>query len=310
MGLAYSESGDYENAVEQFLGALEFKEGAEVHKQLAIAYSALENWDDASKHINKALGLNSNSSEYYRIAGEIAFEKKDYENALALYNHSLELNPKDSKSFYYYVHSLQGISRYKFIFFQFCTPDYSMMGLVLCKWDEWGDNLDQRIEDFLLEEIKDGSSQIPILQAIYFLRPQIFLQVATQAWTPGVSEGIVPFQLDKQKLIQSAATKIRIGNSFRKKTKVVDLCLLLLGYLSKHFGDHPIGHNIQGIFGLHDKNHFEIYVYSLGYNDKSTYRKTIQEGASHFLDVHHMDSKEIAEQIEKDGIHILIYTDG
>lgn len=79
-----------------------------------------------------------------------------------------------------------------------------------------------------------------------------------------------------------------------------------VGYLSRDFYDHPVGHLIAPLFGLHDRKRFDVHAYSFGPNDSSTYRRRIEEGCEHFHDVANLPLADLAARIRDDGIHILV----
>lgn len=79
-----------------------------------------------------------------------------------------------------------------------------------------------------------------------------------------------------------------------------------VGYLSRDFYDHPVGHLIYRLFGLHDRERFEVHTYSFGPNDKSIYRKRIESDCEQFHDVQMMSLSELDRQIRRDGIEILV----
>jgi predicted O-linked N-acetylglucosamine transferase (SPINDLY family) len=81
---------------------------------------------------------------------------------------------------------------------------------------------------------------------------------------------------------------------------------LKVGYLSRDFYDHPVGHLIYGLFGLHDREKFDVHVYSFGPNDSSTYRKRIENDCEHFRDVQAMSLNQLDTLMRKDGIQILV----
>ncbi|MBI5044636.1 MAG: tetratricopeptide repeat protein [Candidatus Levybacteria bacterium] len=87
-----------------------------------------------------------------------------------------------------------------------------------------------------------------------------------------------------------------------------------LGYISAHFGNHPITFTTASVIKNHDRSKFEVFVYSYGPNDKSTYRKNIENAASQFIDVTKLTDKEAAKKIFDDQIDILVdlsgYTQG
>ena len=94
---------------------------------------------------------------------------------------------------------------------------------------------------------------------------------------------------------------------FRAKHKSVRL---KVGYVSSDFGNHPLSHLMQSVFGLHNVHKFEVYCYSLSPSDKSHYEKRISRDAEHFVDISSMHSAEAAELINNHGIHVLINLNG
>jgi len=79
-----------------------------------------------------------------------------------------------------------------------------------------------------------------------------------------------------------------------------------IGYLSNDFRNHPVAHLIQRLFGVHDRNDFEIYGYSFGRDDGSEYRKVIAAGCDRFVDIREMSHADAARRIYEDRIHILV----
>jgi predicted O-linked N-acetylglucosamine transferase (SPINDLY family) len=92
----------------------------------------------------------------------------------------------------------------------------------------------------------------------------------------------------------------------RNSAIVADDTHLRIGYLSRDFRDHPVGHLLANAFALHDREKFEIYAYSYGPDDGSTYRKTIAEGVDHFVDARTMTDGELATHIAAAGIQVLV----
>lgn len=81
---------------------------------------------------------------------------------------------------------------------------------------------------------------------------------------------------------------------------------LKVAYLSRDFYDHPVAHQVQALFGLHDRSQFEIHAYSFGPNDASTYRRTIEHDCECFHDIARLSVVETEQRIRADGIHILV----
>lgn len=81
---------------------------------------------------------------------------------------------------------------------------------------------------------------------------------------------------------------------------------LRIGYLSRDFRDHPIGHLLGNVFALHDRTRFEVFAFSYGPDDGSVYCRSIAAAADHFIDAHAMTDGELAAHIVQAGIHVLI----
>jgi predicted O-linked N-acetylglucosamine transferase (SPINDLY family) len=81
---------------------------------------------------------------------------------------------------------------------------------------------------------------------------------------------------------------------------------LRIGYLSRDFRDHPVGHLLRSAFRRHDRSAFEVFAFSYGPDDNSVYRREIADSADHFIDAASMSDDELAQGIAAAGIHVLI----
>lgn len=83
-----------------------------------------------------------------------------------------------------------------------------------------------------------------------------------------------------------------------------------IGYISYDFRDHPTSLLVMGLLRHHNQDIFEIYGYCLSYDDGSALRRDIQSRFNHFKHVQNSSDEQIAEQIKKDQIDILIDLNG
>jgi predicted O-linked N-acetylglucosamine transferase (SPINDLY family) len=81
---------------------------------------------------------------------------------------------------------------------------------------------------------------------------------------------------------------------------------LRIGYLSRDFRDHPVGHLLRNAFALHDREQFDVHAFSFGPDDASVYRRSIAGCVDHFVDAAHLTDAQIADAIAGAGIHVLI----
>jgi protein O-GlcNAc transferase len=83
-----------------------------------------------------------------------------------------------------------------------------------------------------------------------------------------------------------------------------------VGYYSFDFRNHPVAHLTAELFSLHDRNAFEVFVYSYGPDDGHPARARIAASAEHFVDMHGQSIQQMAERIREDEIDILIDLSG
>jgi predicted O-linked N-acetylglucosamine transferase (SPINDLY family) len=83
-----------------------------------------------------------------------------------------------------------------------------------------------------------------------------------------------------------------------------------IGYLSGDWRDHAASHLACGLFKHHDREKFEITVFSYGPDDGSEYRRRIKEGVERFVDLQALNDPDAARTVHKLGVDILIDVQG
>lgn len=84
-----------------------------------------------------------------------------------------------------------------------------------------------------------------------------------------------------------------------------------VGYISPNLGDHSIGHITNRLFESHNRDRFEIYIYSTGRkHDQSIYKKNIQRSADRYLNLQGVEPSRAAAAIVDDEIDILVDLNG
>ncbi len=81
---------------------------------------------------------------------------------------------------------------------------------------------------------------------------------------------------------------------------------LRLGYLSSDFRDNALAHLTRRLYGLHDRERFEVFGFSLGPDDGSEYRHGIAADCDRFVDLAAASPAEAARRIREDGIDVLV----
>jgi tetratricopeptide (TPR) repeat protein len=85
---------------------------------------------------------------------------------------------------------------------------------------------------------------------------------------------------------------------------------LRIGYLSGDFRQHATSFLMSRLPGLHDRERFEVFVYSSGPGDDSAWRAEIINGADSFCEVGHFSALATAQRIAFDGIDLLVDLSG
>jgi predicted O-linked N-acetylglucosamine transferase (SPINDLY family) len=81
---------------------------------------------------------------------------------------------------------------------------------------------------------------------------------------------------------------------------------LRVGYVSADFHQHATCILMAEMLEHHDRERFEVTLYSHGRDDGSLMRKRIEGAAEHFVDVRQLPDRDVAQRIRDDGIDLLI----
>ena len=81
---------------------------------------------------------------------------------------------------------------------------------------------------------------------------------------------------------------------------------LKVGYVSSDFHAHATSILMAEMLEQHDRNRFEVTLYSHGPDDGSTMRERIESACEHFIDARSETDMELAKRIRADGIDLLI----
>lgn len=85
---------------------------------------------------------------------------------------------------------------------------------------------------------------------------------------------------------------------------------LRLGFISPAFRDHPSAYLIRNTFRAHDREHFSVSAYCIGWDDGSEVRQDIIDGCDSFVSLAGLDDRAAAQRIHDDGIDILVQFQG
>ncbi len=298
LGVAYMAKGQYREAIKSYRTSLAiYPRNSIVLNNLGVTVEKIGKPKEAMKYYKKALKINPQnaqalanigasliyidprkSSEYFKksIAADPNIESAAYNLGVAL-----RILGDTRGSIYYFKKALSLNPHF--------SPTYGQLYHQIretCDWKAAGQikTMMKKLtgKDLLKKQLP---AQTPFISAVYEENPQRNLDIAC-AWSRYIEKKIYPFS-KPYAFNKKAGPKIR------------------LGYLSNDFRDHATSHLIMGLLRLHNRKKFDIFTYSYGQNDQSSYRREIEK-TTHFRDLLNLSHSEAADLIYHDGIDILV----
>ncbi len=302
MGILFQEQGQLEKAFSCYQNATRVKpDYAQAFNNMGNVLKARGNFDDAISHYQKALALKPDYAEAYNNMG-IAFQDQGkFKEAVSCYQEALNRNSQFPEFYDNMGNSLQyqgqfeeAISCYQKALA--LRPDYAaahshlvVMMQQTCTWNGFKDlatRLDALTDAALNQGVK--TVEMPLANLMRHANPRRNLAVA-RSWAADIAR-------------RMAASGIRFSSEERRLRKEK----IRIGYLSNDFCNHPVAHLMVSLFGLHDRNEFEIFCYSYGRDDSSYYRKKIAQDCDQFTDLRHLNHGDAARRIHHDQVDILL----
>jgi protein O-GlcNAc transferase len=249
---------------------------AEAYFYLGNAFQHKGQSDNAVTFYQKALQSNPNFAEAYNNMG-IAFVDQDRKNeAITCYQKALQIKPDYSDSYSNIVDQLRQT----------------------CNWQELT-SIAAKLDGFTRKALDNGTKPVesPFHNITRHAELSLNLAIA-KSWSCEIDRDmsflktLFPFD----------------GIRSDKQKKIV------IGYLSNEFLDHATAHLMLSLFRLHNRDNFDIYCYSYGKDDGSSYRARIQHDCDRFVDIASLNYDTAARCIYDDHVDILVdlkgYTTG
>jgi protein O-GlcNAc transferase len=266
-----------------------------------ICFAHVDDYDRAVYCFERALEILPNADAFLN-AGDVYYLQSEFAKANICYRKSLALNPQEPASIYFNI----GLTAERVYGATKALPEFEKalqrdpnyhkvyvpllrLKQELCDWQE-RETLQKKV---LLLTQKELAQQKTVTMIPFFLYSLPWDNALKYACVESTS-------LRVKRQVAELLTQHQFQHDKTQPTR------LRIAYVSCDFTDHPIGHLTAGMFKLHDRDTFEVFVYSFGKDDGGVYRKKIAEGAEHFIDIQALSSLECAQRIHQDKIHILI----
>ena len=289
-------------AIKSFRAALKLAPDLiDAHNEIGVAYAALGDQETAEKHYRQVLSVNQNHSPALANLGSAHAARRRFDTALGLLAQAAQQPDCSAEALTAYGDVLLRVQRsadgeavlHRALALK---PDHgdalATLAMILqwqCRWDE-------------LDEIRENLIAMSLREARAGRRSPVAPHTAlSQNLTPAqervIAESWTRHQSAQMHALGDAAP---VSHPPRQRKKI------RLGYFSNDFNSQATAHLIVGMFEQHDRDRFEIYAYSFGADDGSTWRKRIEAASDHFVDVTREDYAETAARMHRDEVDILL----
>jgi len=275
------------------------------------------NYLEAKKYFERAIQGNPRFSPAYNELGNIYKDNHDFINALKFYKKALNYMPQSAiiltnlgvtENQLGKIGQAQKYFKKAIMFDPKYADTYYNLGkiyLIAEKWQEAKEYFEKALKtnpafgyaQSLLALTKmqtcdwnkalkyDPMCDTPLLNLLRLEDPEINLKVA---------------QLRSATIEKKMAGFPKFVHRKRKKKK------LIIGYISNDFYNHATSYLTVGMFKLHNRDKFTIYIYSYGPNDENYYLAKIKKDCDKFSDISKLGDFEAAQKIYSDQIDILV----
>lgn len=286
------------------------------------------------------LRINPNQPDVLHLLGVISHQFGRHGEAVAMIGRAIELKPGQASFHNHLGGALFALGKKEPAILQFkqalnFQPNFpaaaNNLGVALYDNGQWQESIEvyqQALElnpdeGLLLNEVLKNMAEACLWDEHFKRYRKTLLKAAKQDARKGKVAALTPYQslcltedMGLQKEIAESYAK-RIENAVKLAKKQLGLQFtkgqkpsgahkaVRVGYLCGDFRDHPTAHLISKLFEVHHKDKVEVFAYSFGENDNSTFRKRI-EAACKFIDVYNQPNHVIARRIYDDKVDVLV----
>ena len=274
----------------------------EAHYNLAAALRPSGDLPGMLLHLDHAIRLRPSYARAHLLLGKVLFEAGQVESSASRFETAVRLQPDDPES-HFELGTVQFLlnrlleAEQSFRTVLSLNPEHTHAYAQLCRlkatvldWEHQARDHEQLLAS--VNAALKANQPVPIapLHALAFPWPgPLLLEIAR-------SQASSYQRANRTSMTPTAIPRIPRPSTARLK----------IAYLSRDLYDHPVSHQIQGLFALHDRERFDVHAYSFGPNDGSVYRRRIEQTVESFHDVSTLTDDQLARQIRADGTDILV----
>uniref|UniRef100_A0A7S3JYI0 protein O-GlcNAc transferase n=1 Tax=Aureoumbra lagunensis TaxID=44058 RepID=A0A7S3JYI0_9STRA len=318
LGLVLKERGDLFSAIQHYRQAIAIDQNfKDAYINLGNALKEIGHMDQAIQCYFAAIQIKPDFAEAYSNLASAYKDNGQLTEAVKFYRKALCIRPDFDDAFANLVHSLVFLC-------DWLTRDddfeklrtiihKQLSGYTLAEIEQ--KNVQQQAKKAKRdnESIRNSCHKLPSVQPfhtlVYPISNKDILRIsqkyADQAWLSAkVCELPIPLY-SLMNTIQAILLCPHAPIAHNKSNKRIRI-----GYVSSDFGNHPLAHLTQSIFGMHDRQRFDIICYALSADDDSQWRRKIQAEVETFIDISKLTIRDSALTIRSHDVDILINLNG
>lgn len=273
LGSLLKEQGKPEQALAHYQEAVALQPRfADAYSNMGNAYKDLGRLQDAIRCYTTAIKVKPGFGEAYSNLASAYKDGGQVAEAVACYRRALALRPDFPDAFANLVHALAFV----------------------CDWRT-------READFekLSKMLKKQMASVNVLPSVQPFHALVY------------PLSLAEMKLISQKYAERAKMNVALLDmppfKFRPKAPGQRIHV---GYVSSDFGNHPLSHLMQSVFGLHDRRRFRVTCYALSPSDASAWRRRVEAEAEGFKDVSRLGHGDAARLVAADGVDVLVNLNG
>jgi len=276
-----------------------------LYTNLGNVFKELGKLKEAKSCYQQAISLNPNHAESYTNLGNIFKEFRKLEKAEACHKKAISLKTDFAEAYYNLAITCGELKKLNEAIF-YCQKalniNLNYNNAKAYMFDQLKHICDFTVEDKLpsiLKLVRINEEAIsPFVTLSWIDNAKIQLQ-RSKIWASKKLE-LIENENELNKKI-STSTYHKVNKSILNKDKKIKV-----GFFSADFHEHAISYLILGLFCNYNKNQFEFYVFSYGYNKLGDYREKIKKNVNYFYDISELSDEEIIALLKKCNLEISI----
>ncbi len=289
-----------------------YPDGEILHNIAGVLKAALGQFEPAIAHYDAAIALADDYEDAYNNRGNARKDCRRFNQALVDYETAIRLNPYFAEAYVNRGLVLRALGHAEAALASYgkaieLNPDsaqaYNNRGNVLLDMER----LNEALTDYE-QAVRLKPDYLTALSLLLFLKARVcdwsgldrVMDLATNAFDAANLHpfGMLRLDDDAQRQLQCSQNWARTFN--REPLPAVfeprePDTKIRIGYFSADFYNHPTMYLMARLFELHDKNSFEIHVFSYGKKADDEMRRRLLDAVDVFHDVADWDDRAIAE---------------